>query len=156
VANLFILLAFLCEIVSYKSYYNPIFSVDCIYIMYLACLFRLKKHNPSLLFSFFLTGVAAFLNANSVGVQLTFFTAAAMLHFLLIVFPRRKSLGTMYLKNASSKMESFVYFIIIYILSLIIKNILLVATGYDFNTTKIILSFFINIVIFTAIITCIS
>ena len=154
-ANLSIFLAFLCEIVSYKSYYKPIFSVDCIYIIHLAFLFRVKKQSPSLLFGFFLTGIAAFLNANSVCVNLTFFTAGAILHFILIVFPRRKSLGTMYLKNASSKMQSFVYFIIIYIISLILKNILLAVIGHDFNTTQIIFSFFINIVIFTAIITCI-
>lgn len=151
--NLFLILAFLCDVTQYKEYVVPIFDIECIYVVYFAALFRAKTI-PSTLLAFVLAGIGLFINGASVGAGLIFFFTGILCHFVLVVYPRQKALGTMYSRAISTKPQSIVTFFVIYIVSVFIQTVVTVLLGYDIKILYTLLSFFVNFLFFSIIILC--
>lgn len=151
--NFFLILAFLCDITQYKGYISPIFDIECVYIVYFAILFRVKS-TPSMLLAFIFVGVASFINGNSVGIDLLLFLTGALCYLALIVYPRRKALGTMYSKTVSTRPQSIVVFCVIYTVSVLVQNIMIAILQYDTEILYILLSYIVNILLFSIVILC--
>lgn len=154
-ANLFIFLAFLCDVVSFAGYHRQFVEIDCIYLAYFVILLRVKAQKPSLIFAFILMGFSAFINGNSVGIDLLFFVSGTLLHFGIVVYPKYKSLGTMYKREALAKMQALFVFAFIYGFSFVIKILMTLLLEYDLQIWNVLFSFVVNTVIFAFFVLCI-